>query len=142
MWVILSLFIFLNPANDTIDDLAWLTGSWVSEDGLTEEHWTTPAGHIILGMNRMQRPPKNAFFEYMRIEEREDGVYYVASPLGRTSVAFKMTELKDGRAVFENEANDYPQKIIYMRKDAGIICATISAIDDTKPNSWCFKKMK
>jgi len=141
MIITLFFFIFQNPTNPpALYDLSWLTGSWISEDGLTEEHWTTPAGHMILGMNRMQRTGKMAFFEYLRIEKRQDGIYYVASPKGGTPVSFKLTALQGQKAIFENPNHDFPQIITYERTGPRTLCASISGGEAQKKREvrWCF----
>ncbi|HKY32919.1 MAG TPA: DUF6265 family protein [Candidatus Polarisedimenticolia bacterium] len=98
-----------------IDQLAWMAGSWGGEsEGTTmEEHWTAPAGGLMLGMHRDVSRQGKAFFEFLRVEARPDGVYYVASPMGKGATAFKLTESSGQRAVFENPQHDFPKRILY-----------------------------
>ena len=56
---ILTLLILAVPslcaAGPTVGDLAWMAGSWRSEDGggaVSEEIWSAPGGGIMLGMHR------------------------------------------------------------------------------------------
>src|SRR5256712_6616551 len=65
-----------------IEDLSWMTGDWELTSGSTriEEHWTGVAGGTLIGMGRTVAGNKPAFFEYLRIEVRPDGIYYVAHP--------------------------------------------------------------
>ena len=69
----------------SLDDLGWLAGFWVGSAGETtmEEIWTPPAGGVMLGLHRDMTPGRPAFFEYLRIEQRESEVVYIASPRGR-----------------------------------------------------------
>ena len=66
-------------------DLVWLTGSWVvvEGDGLSEEHWTRPAGDTMMGLNRTVARGRTIAFEFLRIESTAQGVVYWASPGGR-----------------------------------------------------------
>ena len=50
------------------------------------------------------------FFEYLRIDVRDDGVFYVAQPLGRPPTEFKLVTLDAKSAVFENPQHDFPKR--------------------------------
>jgi hypothetical protein len=66
-----------------IPDLAWISGHWQTAPGgraRIEEHWTQPTGGSMIGMGRTIANNKTVEFEYLRIEQRTDGIYYVASP--------------------------------------------------------------
>jgi hypothetical protein len=92
-----------------------MEGHWTGavKDLHMEEHWTSPAGGGLVGMHKDVKAGKMALFEFLRIEAREDGVYYLASPRGATPTAFKLIEQSDRRLVFEDAAHDFPQRIIY-----------------------------
>lgn len=129
------------PAAD-VDDLAWLGGAWVSEteEGWTEELWTTPRGGMILGTNRSGKGAVASSFEYMRIVREEDGsISYKASPGGGSPVAFRLTSSSAHEAVFENPAHDYPTRIVY-RRDGDRLVATVSGPDGANPLSWTFRR--
>jgi len=101
----------------TLNDFSWLAGAWFHQDGdaTSEEHWTHPHAGTLLGVNRLTGGGKTIFFEYLRIEARPDGVYYVACPLGRPGTDFKLVESSPDRAVFENPEHDFPRRISYWR---------------------------
>jgi hypothetical protein len=98
-----------------LDRLRFLEGVWKGEAGnaALEERWTDGAGGIMLGVSRTLVPGKKAFFEFLRIEARPDGVFYVAQPGGRPPTDFKLTEAAEGKAVFENPQHDHPKIIRY-----------------------------
>lgn len=101
---------------DTIDDLAWLSGCWASEnqEAGSGEQWMPPAGGTMLGMSRSVRDGKTVAFEYMRIIEQEDGrLEFTASPSGQNTARFAMLSLDDREVIFENADHDFPQRIIY-----------------------------
>lgn len=132
----------LPEAPPSIEDLAWMAGAWSAEgDGVTsEEHWTAPAGGLMLGMHRDVRPD-GTFFEHLRIEAGDDGIAYVASPQGGPSTTFPLTEAGPGRAVFENPAHDFPQRIVYTR-EGDTLCAGIAAAGkEPEPRHvWCWQR--
>ena len=116
-----------SPAPATLQDLRWLAGSWVQEKGKTriEEHWTDLGGNMMLGVARTLAGGKTIFFEFLRIEERADGICYVAQPKGRPGTDFKLTRFENQTAVFENPAHDFPKRILYRRNADGSITARV-----------------
>ena len=110
-----------------LQDLAWITGAWVleSEKSRTEEHWTDIAGNMMLGVGRTIVGGKTVFFEFLRIGERADGIYYVAQPRGRAATDFKLTRFDGKQAIFENPQHDFPKRVLYRRNDDGSITARI-----------------
>lgn len=102
----------------TIADLAWLSGRWVStaDDTSTEETWTSAGPDAMFGISRTTAGDRTVFFEYLRIEQTDDGLVYYASPKGRCPpVPFAVTEVADGSVRFENPAHDDPKSIAYVR---------------------------
>lgn len=102
----------------TLDTLRWMAGAWSlkTESGaMSEEIWLTPQEGLMLGAHRDVRPGRKPFFEYLRLEERDGGVYYIASPGGAVPTEFILTAVGGDSAVFLNSAHDYPQRIVYKR---------------------------
>lgn len=102
----------------SVQQLAWLAGSWASDAAdpvAQEEHWTSPRGGAMLGMNRTVKGDRMVAFEFVRIEERDGTLVYLASPGGRPPTTFTLAELADGRVVFENPTHDFPQRVLYTR---------------------------
>jgi hypothetical protein len=107
--------------------LAWISGAWGGPHGRTqiEERWTDIGGNMMLGVSRTMAGGRTVFFEFLRIEARADGVYYVAQPKGRPGTDFKLTRHTDSEAVFENPAHDFPKRIIYRRNADGSLTARV-----------------
>lgn len=128
-----------------VESLAWLAGSWGSASGATEteEHWTAPKAGSLLGMNRTTRGGKTVMFEFLRIEARPDGVYYLASPGGRPPTPFKLKEAVKEKVVFENPEHDFPQRILYW-KSGSSLCARIEGTQKGKPagQEWCWLPLR
>ena len=83
-----------------------------------------------------------AEFEYLRIVERADGIFYIAQPGGRPATEFKLTTFDGSVAVFENPQHDFPKRIIYRKNADGSLTASIDAGEGTKGPSFPFKLMK
>ena len=129
----------------SLDDLAWMAGSWASRDGgkVSEEHWTAPAGGMMLGVHRDLEGGRAAF-EFLRIEERDGKVIYLASPEGRPVTPFELIESAapgsaGQRAVFANPEHDFPQRILYWREGGSLCAAVEGPIDgETVSERWCW----
>jgi hypothetical protein len=133
------------PQHD-INAVGWMAGSWELRQGdvVTEEHWTNPAGGTMIGMSRVSGRGKTMFFEFLRIEARADGLYYVAQPKGRPPVEFKATEVTASRVIFANPQHDFPKRISYRRNEDGSITARVEGDADSKekPEEYAYKLMK
>lgn len=123
-----------SPNPCAIEQLGWISGSWemLTPDARREEHWTDPGGGILLGVGRVVTKRKT-FFEFLRIEARADGVYYVAQEQGKSpGVDFKLARCEGPEAVFENPAHDFPQRLIYRKNPDGSLFARIEGPRDGK----------
>ncbi|HMC12355.1 MAG TPA: DUF6265 family protein [Pirellulaceae bacterium] len=130
----------------TISELAWMAGDWQTAAGgraQIEEHWTQPAGGTMIGMGRTIAGGRTAEFEYLRLEQRADAIYYVAHPKARSpGTDFKLTRLTAQEAVFENPQHDFPKRIIYRKNSDGSLTASIDAGEGTKSQSFAYLPMK
>lgn len=105
-----------------MDAVAFMTGSWAGTDkdgARVEEHWTHADAGSLFGTSRTSKGGKLEFFEFLRIERKDDGaIVYIAQPLGKPATEFKRVESPKGEAVFENLAHDWPKRIRYQRVGA------------------------
>jgi hypothetical protein len=119
-----------------LSDLAWISGSWESDVGGVRsiEHWAAPDGGMLIGMSRTVTDGKPTEFEFLRIESRPDGIFYVAQPQGRPPVDFRLTGLRDGTATFSNPGTtDHLDRIIYRRGRRDSLFARIEGRNGGKP---------
>src|SRR6185503_2269874 len=67
-------------AQATINDFAWLSGCWDHQQGnrQRDEIWSKPAGRSMLGMGRAVVDGKTTEYEFMRIHQEADGIYFTA----------------------------------------------------------------
>ncbi len=117
-----------------------MAGSWEAPMGniLIEEHWTQPAGGTLFGVNRTIIAGKTKAFEFLRIETRADGIFYVAQPGGRPPTDFKLTRLEKQEVVFENPEHDFPQRIIYRKEFGGTLHARVEGKQNGKESGTDF----
>lgn len=125
--------------------LGWLVGSWTGTEGGTrmEEHWIEAGGGVMLGLHRDVDPSGKAFFEFLRIEERAEGVFYVASPMGGAPTAFRLVEGGSRRAVFENPEHDFPQRLIYWLDGEDALRARVEGEHGGEPafQEWRWQRL-
>jgi hypothetical protein len=141
------IFILLTSLqNPTLADISWIAGDWQTAAGgraQIEEHWTAIAGASMMGMSRTVAGEKTVEFEYLRIEQRTDGIYYVAHPKGRCpGTDFKLTRASATEAVFENPQHDFPKRIIYRKGADDSLTASVDGGEGSKAMTFAFKKMK
>jgi len=110
----------------SVADLDWIAGAWSVQSGnqTIEEHWVA-ASNALLGMGRTLSGERMVAFEYLRIETRPEGIFYVAQPSGRPPTSFRLTKLDGTTATFENEANEFPKRVIYSRKSENELTAWV-----------------
>jgi hypothetical protein len=144
----LTLFLLatLSFQTATLADVSWIAGDWQTAPGgraQIEEHWTSVAGGSMMGMGRTVAGDKTVEFEYLRIEQRADGVYYVAHPKARCpGTDFKLTKFSATEAVFENPQHDFPKRVIYRKTGDDSLTASIDGGEGTKAMSFAFRRMK
>jgi hypothetical protein len=113
--------------------MSWLYGCWGGKVNGRDfrEQWMPLRGNTMLGIGSTEFQDKLSSYEYLRIEGRGDGVYYVALPSEQKEAAFKLVSaVRDNRDeanifTFENAQHDFPQRIIYRRGTEGWLYATI-----------------
>jgi hypothetical protein len=145
--VLAVMFAFLiTSQTPTLADISWISGDWQTEPGgrrQIEEHWTPLAGASMLGMSRTVAGDKTVEFEYLRIEQRAGGIYYVAHPKARCpGTDFKLTRASANEAVFENPQHDFPKRIIYRKTADDALTASIDGGEGTKAMSFAYRRIK
>src|SRR5687767_10746725 len=142
----LALTIKASTQTPTLADISWMAGDWQTAPGgkrQVDEHWTQVAGASMLGMSRTVAGDKTVEFEYLRIEQRADGIYYVAHPKARCpGTDFKLTRASATEAVFENPQHDFPKRIIYRKTGDDGLTATVDAGEGSKAMSFVFQRIK
>jgi hypothetical protein len=115
----------------TIESLGWLEGCWRGNVNRREfrEYWLPLRGGMIVGAGHTVMQDKTQDFEYMRIEARPDGVYYIVAPSGKPESSFKLATITDDsngtEFAFVKAVDEFPQRIVYHRGAEGWLYASI-----------------
>jgi hypothetical protein len=120
----------VNPTS-TLEPFGWLHGCWdgkVNQRDFREE-WLPLRGDMMIGVSQTVAQGKTLDFEYLRLELRPEGVFYVAVPSGtkETSFRFSGKTIDGGSEVFtfESPADEFPQRIVYRRGAEGWLYANV-----------------
>lgn len=108
-------------AKPSLKDIGWIAGCWEmtipDKDFQVTEQWMKPGGGMMLGSGRTVKAGKTIDYEFVRIVEDIDGIFYVARPLGnKEETKFKLIKVSASEVVFENLLHDFPQRVIYKRQ--------------------------
>lgn len=113
--------------------LGWLSGCWRGEVGLRrfQEHWLPMAGSMLVGVSQTYAEARTYSYEYLRMENRADGLYYVIASPGAGDTTFKYEGTStDGEATIHtfrnvNAATAFPMQMSYRRDTGGRLFASM-----------------
>lgn len=126
------------PAIGPLAPLSFLTGCWWGDVNKHEfrEYWHPLRGDMMIGVSRIALPERVTSFDYLRIEQRPDGIYYVAVPKGRSESAFKLTssskEGSDEIFKFTTGGTGFPTSITYRRGGDGWLYVEVAGVAQGK----------
>ena len=132
--VFFIFFSVISYAQDSssVDDVEWIVGCWKSTNSKYEarEHWMPPNGKMMVGMSHTVSKNMTVGYEYLRIEEQDGKLVYIANPSGQEEAPFYQAEITDKKMVFVNPDHDFPQRITYYLLNDGSIHARVEAEKD------------
>jgi len=127
------------PARHTLAQLAFLTGLWrgTSSSGATaEELISSPDGGVMLCAGREFKGDRCIFFDLVAFVEKDDAITLIPHPNGRRSAhTFPLVTLDAAakRAVFENQAHDFPKVFTYEFTAPGCLSITLTGEQKGQP---------
>ena len=108
------------PPGDELAALAWLAGEWRGRAGAAEVvAWhSDPAGGVLVMASKELEGGHVTLFDFGLVRAQGEDVAYVPYPFGKPGPAFRLTGWQPGvqRAVFVNEAHDFPRRFTYERE--------------------------
>jgi hypothetical protein len=113
---------------EDITSFKWLEGSWVGKyDSVPVfEQWKPAEKTIMFGRGGVLNGKDTVFTEKVQLEEREDGIYYIAMLKDNPGATeFKFSGFKNDTAVFENPSHDFPQRVLYFKNNDGTFYAGV-----------------
>lgn len=130
------------PDPKTAGRFAFMIGCWRSLDGTNTEVWSAPSGGMMFGYATTAQGGALSYFEQTRIDMNKPKAVYVASPLGQRPTEFAEEGVGGPKGVvFAAPDHDYPQKLFY-RPDKNGLAATISMMDNSRPQEYRWTRCK
>lgn len=111
--------------------MKWLHGCWSGQvkDYQFREHWMAPAGNVLLGVGQTLNAGKLTDYEYLRIEQRNDGsLAYIALPVKQQESVYVLTKPGPEDYVFSRESASFPQRIVYHPGNEGWLYASAEGL--------------
>ena len=145
-----SIFFVSTRAQETkpsIQSLAFIAGCWEinkpEKKSLISEQWMSPVGDAMIGMSRRMKNGKMGGFEYLRIVQNAEDIYYISKPSeNKEETSFKLIKWAANEATFENPTHDFPQRIIYKLTKTGAFSARIEGLMNGKVRGIDFPMVK
>lgn len=106
-----------------MEKLLWIVDNWISTEGGSKsyEEWKKINDTLYEGSSKTVLHGVITFSEILKIEKTDDGIFYVADVKHNPApVRFKLTEISDTTAVFENPGHDFPNKINYVNENGNL----------------------
>lgn len=145
----------------TVSDLAWLAGQWQGElnGALIEEHWSTPAGGVIMGMFRWVKPAEEgareganriALYELFVLEPDDEGQPVlrlrhfspglVAWEEKDAPMELRLVEAGPNRALFQKQGGDEAVRLEYSRPEPDELLAIL--VDGGKRTEFQYRQAR
>ena len=121
------------PPAEALTALEWLHGCWRGTVNQREfrEHWLPAAGGMMIGAGHTVLQGRTQDYQYLRLEVRDDGLYYVALPSGQKEATFRLAGTTRDEVsaadiwMFANVVEGFPQRIVYRRGSEGWLYAGV-----------------
>lgn len=124
---------------------SWLEGTWETGDslGLVTESWEKISNEYMTGEGLFVSKSGKTIIEILNIFIRDGVLFYTAMLPNQNNgeeIMFIDTGNKPDSLVFENPTHDYPKKIVYHKKQSGMIEVFIFGSKDEQVNIITLKK--
>jgi len=114
-----------------VDRLYWLKGTWSS--GSDYEVWEKENSRELSGCAYYIRNDDTTYTETLKIVERNDSVFYIATVPDQNNgkpIEFYLRYTSNKKFVFYNPNHDFPQTIIYRKVDEDTFFIKITGIEN------------
>ncbi|MDR2017176.1 MAG: DUF6265 family protein, partial [Burkholderiales bacterium] len=104
-------------ATGPLKPLAWLEGCWKGSVNQRDyrEHWLPLRGEMMLGASHTVVGDRTQDYQFLRMEVRDDAVYYVIASPNEKEHRFKLsgetTDKEDTIYAFNNVEDAFPQTL-------------------------------
>ena len=118
-----------------IHTLTWMAGSWsgLADGDPVDEHWSSPAGGMMMGMFRWLKNERVYYYELLVIEPASSGLVLRLKHFDTglngweekgMAVAYPLVHASENEAVFERGGSFRSTRFVYRRINAGELLVT------------------
>lgn len=129
----------------SINDLAWLAGSWerTQKNSVMHERWHKVDDTLLAGDAIRIAGADTTTLERMRMLQRDSIVYFVAEvPHNDSAIFFRLTYIDSQGYHFENPRHDFPTHITYRQISSDSLYARIEGMSAGKLSGVDFRYRK
>lgn len=116
---------------ENIDNrIKWILGTWegIHGNGIYHEEWKEVSQNELIGKAYLIRKGEIVNPEKLKLHCDESGIFYTADVAHNPKpVSFRLTQLEEGKMVFENPEHDFPKKITYIKEADNSLRAIVEA---------------
>ncbi len=140
-WLLAVVFTINFSTQAQVSEFGWLIGSWKQADKNIFEDWQIEGSSLKGSSYQIDSKAQRIYLEKIRLVKKEDSFFYVPEVAENNGeVYFKITSFSNTEFMAENQAHDFPKKIIYKLIDNTHLEASIQ--DDKKIITYTFQKTK
>jgi hypothetical protein len=129
------------PASTGVDRLAWLEGTWESEEGDSRnvETWWVE-GDALRGTNITWQAGNEVHREELELLQVAGVITYRAAPQGQAANDFALVTSDGSSATFEDPAHDWPQRIQYVRHGDDLKAVVSGLHEGSRTATWSWHR--
>jgi hypothetical protein len=138
IWGICLLAIIGCAKTPSVNDISWLLGNWIQKKDSIQfvENWKLESD-TLKGIASELINGDSIFSEKLQIVKQDDKLSFsaiVSNQNNQKPVTFTMVYLKNDSIVFENKEHDFPNRIIYCKKNSQEIKVYVQSIKNPQMN--------
>jgi hypothetical protein len=101
------------------EKLYWLEGNWKGKmnNGIYYESWKKESPDMLSGTSFYIEGQDTIMSEKANIKRGFTGVFYNVKVGNEEEFDFQLVEITDALSIYENQLHDFPQRIIYIKKN-------------------------
>ncbi|MEN9906988.1 MAG: hypothetical protein RLZZ540_129 [Bacteroidota bacterium] len=132
---------------DLIKKADWLIGNWENKTnlGTLSENWEKVNDSTFKAKSLFIKDKDTIHNESIILQQKGETLTYTTTIQGQNEdkpIRFQLKEDIETELVFENQKNDYPQKISYKKTANNSLVTQISGIQFAKPSSEKYTLVK
>jgi len=125
--IVLGTINGVNAQTDDISQFQWLIGKWkgTQGDGIFYENWSKINDYTLEGTGFHVVKSDTLFRESLQLHKVGKYWVYIATIENSYPILFTLIDAFDNTWIFANYEHDFPQRIVYTKRDDGKLYAKV-----------------